>query len=245
MTPKYAQRQCNEYMKLGMQGVTVVYSSGDNGVAGNGGLCLGANNSNQTEDGTRFNPAFPSVCPYITAVGATQILANATVTQPESACETVIYSGGGFSNVFPSPDYQSGMVKKYIADTASKLAYNSSVYNNSGNARAYPDIAANGANYAVILDGTPQLIYGTSASAPVVGSIFTLINNERLNAGKKPIGFVNPTLYANPDMFNDITMGGNQGCGTDGFQAVPGWDPVTGMGTPKYSKMRDVFMALP
>lgn len=58
-------------MKLGMQGVTVVYSSGDNGVAGNGGACLGPNNT-QPEDGTRFNPGFPSACPYITAVGATQ-----------------------------------------------------------------------------------------------------------------------------------------------------------------------------
>lgn len=66
-----------------------------------------------------------------------------------------------------------------------------------------------------------------------------------MNAGKGPIGFVNPTLYANPDMFNDITSGGNQGCGTSGFEAVVGWDPVTGLGTPKYERMRDVFMSLP
>lgn len=40
MTPFYAQRQCNEYAKLGLMGVTVLYSSGDDGVAGNGGTCL-------------------------------------------------------------------------------------------------------------------------------------------------------------------------------------------------------------
>ena len=40
VTAAYAQRQCTEYAKLGMLGTTVLYSSGDNGVAGNGGVCL-------------------------------------------------------------------------------------------------------------------------------------------------------------------------------------------------------------
>jgi hypothetical protein len=35
-------------------------------------------------------------------------------------------------------------------------------------------------------------------------------------------------LYAHPEILNDITAGGNQGCGTPGFTAVEGWDPVTG-----------------
>jgi tripeptidyl-peptidase-1 len=43
LTPAYEQRQCNEYLKLGLQGVTVLYSSGDYGVAGNGGACLAGN----------------------------------------------------------------------------------------------------------------------------------------------------------------------------------------------------------
>lgn len=102
-------------MKLGLQGVTVVYSSGDNGVAGNGGACLGAN-STQTSDGNRFNPGFPSSCSYITSVGATQIRPNGSVTQPEEACETVIYSGGGFSNVVKPfshyPNLYSGKTSK-------------------------------------------------------------------------------------------------------------------------------------
>lgn len=94
--------------------------------------------------------------------------------------------------------------------------------------RGFPDISANGVNYVVAVDGVFSLVYGTSASAPVVGAIFTLINAERINAGKAPIGFVNPVLYANPGVLNDITSGGNQGCGTAGFTAVEGWDPVTG-----------------
>ena len=31
-------------------------------------------------------------------------------------------------------------------------------------------------------------------------------------------------------MLNDITNGTNPGCGTEGFEAVEGWDPVTGLG---------------
>jgi tripeptidyl-peptidase I len=43
-----------------------------------------------------------------------------------------------------------------------------------------------------------------------------------LNIGKRPVGFVNPVLYANPQIFNDITAGKNPGCGTNGFSAVEG-----------------------
>jgi len=37
--------------------------------------------------------------------------------------------------------------------------------------------------------------------------VINRINEERLNAGKGPIGFLNPSLYANPSMLNDITNG--------------------------------------
>jgi tripeptidyl-peptidase-1 len=40
LTPFYEIRQCNEYLKLGLQGTTFVYASGDSGVAGNGGKCI-------------------------------------------------------------------------------------------------------------------------------------------------------------------------------------------------------------
>ena len=69
---------------------------------------------------------------------------------------------------------------------------------------------------------------GTSASAPLFAGIVTLLNEERLSAGKKTIGFLNPTIYKHPEMFNDITVGANPGCGTKGFPASKGWDPVTG-----------------
>ena len=243
LTAFYEQRQCNEYMKLGLQGTTFLYSSGDNGVAGNGGQCIAANGSYNNGGSGRFNPSFPPTCPYVTAVGATQIVPGASVTQPEEACETVIFSGGGFSNVFPLPGYQSAAVKGWFANHPPP--YTAAQFNNSQQTRAYPDLSANGANYVIAIDGAFSLVYGTSASSPVVGSILTLVNEARLSIGKSSIGFINPTLYANPGTLNDITSGGNQGCGTPGFTAVQGWDPVTGLGTPNFPKLVAKFLSLP
>lgn len=50
------------------------------------------------------------------------------------------------------------------------------------------------ANYVVSVDGTFSLVFGTSCSAPVVGSIITLVNDARIAAGKAPVGFLNPTV---------------------------------------------------
>lgn len=118
-------------------------------------------------------------------------------------------------------------------------------YNNSEKARGIPDLAANGAAYMTAVDGQGAHVYGTSAAAPTVGSIITLINQQRISVGKKPVGFINPVLYANPGALNDIKNGNNPGCGTAGFAAVRDWDPVTGLGTPNYGKLLRVFMALP
>jgi tripeptidyl-peptidase-1 len=233
-------------MKLGLAGITFLYSSGDNGVAGNGGVCCteakcAGSTFNDGTTGT-FNPAFPGTCPYITSVGATQVKANTSVSdpQPEEACETVIHSGGGFSNVFAMPDYQNAQVSAYF--NAHNPPYTATQYNNSQTVRGYPDVSANGANYVVAVDGSITLVFGTSASAPTFGSIITLINEERVKAGNPPVGFINPAIYANPGAFNDIVSGGNPGCGTPGFSAVEGWDPVTGLGTPNYEKLLQVFM---
>jgi tripeptidyl-peptidase I len=91
------------------------------GVAGNGDTCLNSDGTyNDGFDGL-FNPSFPGGCPYVTSVGATQVPTGtnivkdlATGVQPEVACETVIYSGGGFSNVFEIPAYQYGAVSHYL-----------------------------------------------------------------------------------------------------------------------------------
>jgi len=90
----YENRQCQEYMKLGLQGVSVIYSSGDSGVSNRGECIYPSSITNSTEIDEypgAFSPSFPAACPYITSVGATQVclisssllktyLANTTVT---------------------------------------------------------------------------------------------------------------------------------------------------------------------
>lgn len=245
LTSKYMNRQCAEYMKLGLQGVSVLYSSGDFGVAGNGGVCIdpvtGAYNNGSSGI---FNPSFPGTCPYITSVGATQVNNGSSVRTPESAAETVIFSGGGFSNVFAMPSYQKAAVTNYFANHAP--AYGADRFNNSKVVRGFPDVSANGVNYVTAVDGKFSLTFGTSASCPTFAALLTLVNEKRIAANKSPVGFVNPALYAAPaGVMNDIQNGGNQGCGTKGFSAVSGWDPLTGLGTPNYPQMLDMFMKLP
>ncbi|KAJ7637005.1 subtilisin-like protein [Roridomyces roridus] len=244
LSPAYAARQCAEYAKLGLMGVTVLYSSGDNGVAGNGALCLTSNDKDSAQ-GQIFNPGFPSTCPFVTSVGATQVNPGASVTEPESACEQVIFSGGGFSNYFAMPSYQQGAVTEYLS--ANPPPYASTVYNSTGKSRAYPDVSANGANYVVAVNGQFGLVFGTSASAPVVGAILTMVNDARLAIGKRPIGFINPAIYspAFKGAFHDITAGSNPGCGTKGFSTATGYDPVTGLGTLNFPVLVAEWLLLP
>lgn len=76
---------------------------------------------------------FPGTCPYITAIGATQVNPGKNVTDRESACQQVIFSGGGFSNYFPIPEYQKKAVNEYFENH--KPAYADSIYNATGAVR--------------------------------------------------------------------------------------------------------------
>ncbi len=152
-------------------------------------------------------------------------------------------SGGGFSNYFEMPAYQASAVAAYFADH--NPPYNESRYNNTQRVRGYPDVAAASQSFVVGIDGDFISMSGTSASSPTFGAIISVINGERLKMGKGTVGFINPVLYAHPEIFDDIVEGNNPGCGTPGFSAVEGWDPVTGLGAPNYNRLKEVFMALP
>ncbi len=264
----YWRRQCSEIMKLGLQGTTVVISSGDSGVAsapGDGGAngCLGSG-------GAIFNPASEATCPYVLAVGATEFdlapapapTGNGSKTnaaappQLKERAVTRFGSGGGFSNYFAQPLYQAWAVASYFEKV--RLGFAGYVFVPGGDkpgeaeggvfhlgGRAYPDVAAVGDNYVTRLKGQWVLIGGTSLSAPVWASVLTLVNEARLALGKRPVGFVNPVLYAHPEVFNDVTDGSNPGCGTNGFPAAKGWDPVTGLGTPNFPKLLQLYKDLP
>jgi tripeptidyl-peptidase I len=54
-------------------------------------------------------------------------------------------------------------------------------------------------------------------------SVVRPVNAARLNGNKIVRGFVNPALYANPWVLNDVVEGRNPGCGIEGFEASVGW----------------------
>ena len=218
---KYQQRQCNEFLKLGLQGVTTFIASGDSGVAGppgdvNQDGCLGTT-------GKVFSPDFPATCPYITAVGATVLVGKVQADQ-EIATDR-FPSGGGFSNIYPTPDYQKHHVAAFLAFERKNTSYpeysvsgtsnptpaqtKKGIFNSAG--RGYPDVSAVGDNVVIVFEGQTVLIGGTSAATPAWGAIITRINEERLKAGKKTVGFINPILYKNDWAFHDITVGSNPG----------------------------------
>ena len=64
----FQERQCHEWMKLALQGVSVIFASGDNGVANRQNMCLNAEQGHVDAKGTRFAPSFPQSCPYASSV---------------------------------------------------------------------------------------------------------------------------------------------------------------------------------
>lgn len=209
----YAKTVCNLFSQVGARGVSILVASGDFG-------------SNCDASGS-LQPMFPASCPWVTTVGGTYHEA------PEQA---VFFSSGGFSNYFPQPSYQAPAVKSWLAAKNSPLL--SGRYNASG--RAFPDVSAQSNNFRVILNGVDQTISGTSASTPAFASMIDLVSNALLAQGKKPLGFLNPFLYAarTAQGLTDITSGTSDGCENidsgKGFAAIKGWDPATGLGTPKF-----------
>lgn len=148
-------------------------------------------------------PAFPAACPYVTSVGGT------TGTSPESA---VSFSSGGFSDTWARPSWQEDAVSTYLNILGDKW---DGYYNKTG--RGFPDVAAQGQDFNVVDKGRNAGVSGTSASAPTFAAVIALLNALRIDAGKKPLGFLNPFIYSSGYKgLNDITNGGSSGCtGTD------------------------------
>lgn len=216
----YVRRVDAEFQKLAARGVGVVVASGDGGVYGRG--CTG---------GAKLCPTFPATAPHVTSVGATQFAGSAI---GDEVCSP--WSGGGTSNVFGRPKWQSKQVSAYLAASHGADEPPASSFNSTG--RAFPDVSALGgggdAPFCVYLSGSFQAGEGTSASAPVVAGMFAQLNAARLAAGRPPLGFVNPAIYAAgvaSSGFHDVTSGTNSNGGQYGFPAAAGWDPCSGLGT--------------
>jgi len=243
--PAVMTKFSTEVCKMGLRGFTVFASSGDDGVAG-----FEARGNSQA---CGFNPEFPALCPFVTAVGATM---GPESGNPEIACTSVpggsiITTGGGFSATFPLPTWQADQVTAYLNSRNVSLPPTNLF---ASNGRAFPDISALGNSFVTVINGNQYLLSGTSASSPVFCAMVTLINGQRELAGKAPLGFLNPLLYSTQraGIFNDVisginncAAGQNPTCCPYGFSAGRGWDPLTGLGSIDFLRLAAALDNLP
>ena len=167
-----------------------------------------------------------------------------------------IASGGGYSIFFSRPSYQNTLPagSTYVGSSVGAPGPNS-------NMRGVPDIAYQASARTGVLvymsepatttSGTGcgganpcsvgwYVVGGTSCGAPQWAGLIALADQI---AGRD-LGFINPALYSiasNPTKyaadFFDVTVGNNQTTSIPGYSASPGWDAVTGLGTPNAANL--------
>lgn len=234
--------------RLAMMNITIVVGPGDNGASGRRGdsPCV------SKEDGGLFQ-TWPGMSPWVTSVGGTDVMVTKKNGKPQEVVMTGTMAGtttaGGFSAKeygYTTPSWQKKAVDNYLNITgpdvfkAFPTKETASSFNPNG--RAYPDIAAYGSGQMLVgPDGRATgPVAGTSLSAPIVASLFTLANQKLTQEGYEKIGYANPMLYWMgedcPEAFTDVLYGNNTGSeDTDvcnfGYPATPGWDAVSGWGT--------------
>ncbi|KAF7289272.1 Tripeptidyl peptidase A [Mycena indigotica] len=228
----YADAVCHGFAKLGARGVSVMFSTGDQGVGTFWAPDCIANTGNNA---TTFLPVFPASCPYVTSVGMTEFLSGTAS----------LGSGAGFSYYYQRPAYQDAVVTKYLTGPANvnETAQKSSMYNHKG--RAYPDIvcADSGAFFDYYYNRW-DIGGGTSAAVPTAAGIVALLNDWRIKHGKPTMGFLNPFLYgAGSKGLVDVTEGSVWGCGLEpAFNATAGWDPASGLGYFDFKKLQQLVL---
>jgi len=196
------------FQSAAAMGVTVCVAAGDDGSTD--GVTDGLNHVD-----------FPASSPNVLACGGTQLIASGNEITSETVWNELANNegatGGGISDVFPLPSWQTGAGVPPSANP------------NHNEGRGVPDVAGDAdptTGYVTRVDGNPDVIGGTSAVAPLWAGLIALINQSM----GKPIGFINPLLYQDASTaadFNDVTSGNN-----GAYSAGPGWDACTGLGSP-------------
>ena len=229
MQPSILSAQHQAFVKASREGMTVFAAAGDFGAAQGG--CVGS--SFFASAGT------PATDPLVTAVGGTHLEANLTTgayhgeTVWNNSGEIPDFGagGGGFSTVYPRPSYQNA------AHTGSRF-------------RGVPDVTYDADVYGGVLGVCSECNFGlqtfavfggTSAGTPQWAAIAALADQA---AGRR-LGPLNPALYAIAASshyhaaFHDVTTGNNSWDVSlfTGYQARPGWDPASGLGSPNAARL--------
>jgi kumamolisin len=191
-------------------GITVCVASGDNGSSD------GVNDGGNHVD-------FPASSPNVLACGGTSLQASGTTITSESVWNDGAQGGaggGGVSTFFPLPPWQHGLELTLTSGATQPLTM-----------RGVPDVSGDAdpqTGYDVRIDGTDTVIGGTSAVAPLWAGLIARINSLR----GSPVGLINPQLYATASVLNGITTGNN-----GSYEAAPGWNACTGVGSPDGTKI--------
>jgi len=211
--PGVLAAQHEVYERALERGITVLASSGDQGA------------TQPTCDGSsllgRRAVATPASDPAVTGVGGTLLAAGGSTGAYLSELAWP-GSGGGFSEFFKRPGYQS-------------------VATRESHQRGVPDVSYDAGVGVVVVwsllapPGRVGLgvIGGTSLGPPQWAGIVALADQR---TGRR-LGALNAVLYRlaqrqDAPVFHDVTGGSNSFGGVTGFAAGGGWDPVTGLGTP-------------
>jgi subtilase family serine protease len=238
------------------QGITLVVASGDTGAADcdTGGKAA--------SKGLAVD--FPSSMPEFTSVGGTSF-----VSPPDSYFSSTNKAGGGSAlSYIPEIAWNDSAVQSYplasgggISTIYTKPGWQTGIGVPEDGFRDVPDVAifsedqtnSDVVGYIICTgggcsSGAPNLIGGTSASAPVFAGIVALLNNDLVVNNQiqtSGLGNINPHLYSlagnSSDVFHDVTQGSNivpcaantTDCtsGSYGYAAGPGYDQVTELGS--------------
>ena len=242
-----AEAERTLFEEAATQGQTIVAASGDDGSTD----CT--NQSGQPL--SRLAVDDPGSQAYVTSVGGVRTPKSGGVTALSAWNNGSGASGGGISALWPMPAYQThapsslNVVNKHSSGTPCAVS--------GGFCREAPDVSADASTASPViihfsLHGGWITVGGTSVAAPIWGAFAALANASTGCAGK-PVGFLNPGLYAiagssaYSQAFDDVTRGNNDWISspyTGGlFPAGRGFDMATGLGTPLATATTGVGLA--
>ena len=201
-------------------GVTICCSAGDDG----------SSDLPAAERDGKPHVDFPSASPFVLSCGGTKLVGSGNVISDEVAWNEGNQhgaGGGGVSEFYARPSYQA------------KAKPPQSPRGKPG--RGVPDLAGNAdpeTGYRVRIKGSNTVVGGTSAVAPLIAGLVARINQRLAALGQPTAGFINPLLYKHSQCFRDVIAGDNDIDGTlHKYQAGPGWDACTGLGSPRGTRL--------